>query len=72
MRTGTNKVEACEIAVEELSDKIYADSIEFIESDDMIGFQKGGRVYCKEFIEYTGTTMIKDGVMYLTEIIERT
>lgn len=33
MRTGTNKVEACEIAVEELSDKIYADSIEFIESE---------------------------------------
>lgn len=33
MQTGTDKVEACEIAVEELSDKIYADSVEFIESE---------------------------------------
>ena len=47
------------------------EALEFVESDDMVGFQKGGRVYCKELIE-TDDGMLISSTMRFTEIIERT
>lgn len=45
------------------------EAVEFIESDHILGFQKGGRVYAKEFIEQDG--MIIGNEMYFTRYVER-
>ena len=45
------------------------EAVEFIESDDVIGFQKGGRVYAKEFIEKDGA-VIANGMQF-TRFIEK-
>lgn len=45
------------------------EAVEFIESNDMVGFQKGGRVYAKEFIE-SDNVMISD-TMHFNSFIER-
>lgn len=49
-------------------------AIEFIESDTKFGFEKGGRVYAKEFIETEDGIAIKNesgAVFYIKELEER-
>ena len=54
---------------------IYKDgvceAIEFNENDDFVGFQSGGKVNAKQFIENSNVQIMKSGVMYFSEIREK-